>query len=238
MDAGTPFPEGRERGLIVGARRAGPATERLHRIEIVGEDLAAERPRSLRLELGAARQDERVGERQALGAHRSERRRRRPPLTDGRAADEGRVAAAEAVVGAHGQDRVRDVGAPVDAILDARLAEGVRPGTRRTALAECLDRCGIRGVEHRRLPGREQADQRRVGGGDDRRLPRRAIGRPPRHEQGRVALIDAVVGIEHRRLDDGPQPRTRDVRRAGRDERVDEDLVPLEHRVDRVRRIG
>ena len=52
------------------------------------------------------------------------------------------------------------------------------------------------------------------------------------NENWRVAPLDAVVRIEDRRVDDRPEPLTGGVRRICRDERVDEDLIPLQHLVE------
>ena len=48
-------------------------------------------------------------------------------------------------------------------------------------------------------------------------------------EDWRVASFDAVVCIEDRGVHDGPEPLTRGVRRIRRNERVDEDLIPVQH---------
>ena len=47
-----------------------------------------------------------------------------------------------------------------------------------------------------------------------------------------VSLFDAVVGVEDRRMNDRSEPLAGRVRRIRRNERVDEDLIPLEHLVD------
>ena len=54
-------------------------------------------------------------------------------------------------------------------------------------------------------------------------------GRLVVNEDWCVALFDAVVGIEDRRVNDRPEPLTGGVRRIRRNERVDEDLIPVQH---------
>ena len=49
------------------------------------------------------------------------------------------------------------------------------------------------------------------------------------NEEWCVATVDAVESIEDRRVYDGPEPLTGGVRRVRGNQRVDEDLVPLEH---------
>ena len=49
------------------------------------------------------------------------------------------------------------------------------------------------------------------------------------NENRRVAPFDAVVRIEDRRVNDRPEPLTGGVRRIRRNERVDEDLIPVQH---------
>ena len=51
------------------------------------------------------------------------------------------------------------------------------------------------------------------------------------NENRRVAAFDAVVGIEDGGVDNGPESLTRGIRRIGRNQGVDEDLVPLQHLV-------
>ena len=51
------------------------------------------------------------------------------------------------------------------------------------------------------------------------------------NEEWCIATVDAVQRIEDRRVHDGTEPLTGGVRRARSDQRVNEDLVPLEHRV-------
>ena len=53
-----------------------------------------------------------------------------------------------------------------------------------------------------------------------------------------VAPLDAVEGIEDRRVHDRPEPLTGGVRRVRRDQRVNEDLVPIEHLIAGGRLIG
>ena len=60
-----------------------------------------------------------------------------------------------------------------------------------------------------------------------REAPRGAVG----NENWRVAPFDAVVGVEDRGVHDRPEPLTRGIRRIRRNQRVDEDLVPLQHLV-------
>ena len=47
----------------------------------------------------------------------------------------------------------------------------------------------------------------------------------------RVAPLDAVVRVEDRRVNDRPEPLTRRICGVRRNERVDEDLIPLQHLV-------
>ena len=53
-----------------------------------------------------------------------------------------------------------------------------------------------------------------------------------------VAPLDAVVGVEDRRVNDRSEPLAGGVRRIRRNECVDEDLIPLQHLVDEDRRLG
>ena len=117
VDAGVTFPEQSERGLILGARRPGLATERLDGVEIVHVRGAGQTSRWPRVELGVVDQDEHRGECQPLGAHRSERRRCRPPLADRGPTPERRVARAEPIGGAPGEHGLRYLGSPVNAAL-------------------------------------------------------------------------------------------------------------------------
>ena len=98
-------------------------------------------------------------------------------------------------------------------------------------LAQCRERCRIAGIQ-RRLSGREQADQRSVGRSNDCSSARRAAGVRTVNENWCVARLYAVVRIEDRRVNDRPEPLTRGVRGIGRNERVDEDLIPLQHLID------
>ena len=100
-------------------------------------------------------------------------------------------------------------------------------------VAQCRQRCRIAGIQ-RRLSGREQADQRSVGRSNDCSSARRAVAAPCVNENWRVALFDAVVRIEDRRVNDRPEPLTRGVRGIRRNERVDENLIPLQHLIDAV----
>jgi hypothetical protein len=99
-------------------------------------------------------------------------------------------------------------------------------------VAQGRERCVITGIQFCQ-PGREQAGQCRVGRGDDRRPARRAVMGPVVNEHWRVTLLDAVVGIEDRGVDDRPQALTGGVRRVCGDQRVDEDLIPFQYLVDR-----
>ena len=140
VDAGVALPERRERRLVLGARRSGSATERLDGVEIVRVRSARQTSRWSRLELGVVDQDEHRGECQPLRAHRSERRRRRPPLADRGPTGERRVARAEPIGRAPGEHGLRDLGSPGDAALDTPRARapssapiGRRPRNRRSA---------------------------------------------------------------------------------------------------------
>ena len=78
---------------------------------------------------------------------------------------------------------------------------------------------------------RKQAGQCGVGRGDHRRPARRAGVGPVVNENWCVTLLDAVVGIEDRRVNDRPQALTGGVRRVGRNQRVDENLIPFQYRL-------
>src|SRR5438876_9956435 len=97
-------------------------------------------------------------------------------------------------------------------------------------VAQRRERSRIAGIQ-RWLLGRKQAGQHGVRCSDDRRSARRAVGRLVVNENWCIALLDAVVGIEDRRVNNRPDPRTRGVRGICRNERVDEDLIPLQHLV-------
>ena len=83
----------------------------------------------------------------------------------------------------------------------------------------------------RRLLRRKQAGPRSVRCSDDRRSARRAVRGLVVNENWCIALLDAVVGIEDRRVNNRPEPLTRGVRRVCCNERVDQDLIPLQHLV-------
>ena len=69
MHAGIPFPEHRERRLVLSARRSGRATERLDGVEVIRVPRARQTPRWSRPELSIADQDEHICKCQPLGAH-------------------------------------------------------------------------------------------------------------------------------------------------------------------------
>ena len=71
-----------------------------------------------------------------------------------------------------------------------------------------------------------------MGRGDDRRSARRAVVGPVVNENWCVTSLDAVVGIEDRRVNDRPEALTGGVRRVRRNQRVDEDLIPFQYLVD------
>ena len=126
---------------------------------------------------------------------------------------------------------LRDLSSPGDAALDARRARVLSaPSAVLALVAQRRERRRVAPVQ-RRLSGREQADQRRVGRSDDRCPARRAARGRVVNEHWRVTPFDAVVGIEDRRVDDRPEPLTGGVRRIRRNQRVDEDLIPLQHLV-------
>ena len=229
MDAGVALPERRELRLSVGARRSGSATERLDGIEVLRVRRARESSRRGGPELRVALDDERRGERQSLRAHRRGGRDR-SPLTDRRSSGERRVAHAEAVCRAPGEYGLRDVCAPRDAALPRLSAVSA-------VVAERRERSRVPVTQLCR-PGREQADQRRVRGSNDR-CPARRSGRNEAlsvavdvlDEDRRVAALDPVVGIEDGCVNDGAEALARRVRRVRRDERLDEDLIPVQYLV-------
>ena len=53
--------------------------------------------------------------------------------------------------------------------------------------------------------------------------------RPVVNEDRRVAALDAIVGVEDRSVNDRSEPLAGGVRRIGRNERVDENLIPVQH---------
>ena len=148
-------------------------------------------------------------ERQALGAHRSERRRCRPPLADRRSSDECRVARAETIGRAPREHRMRHIGSPLDAALDAIRA---RPSlaSRFASLAALPEKphswhpAPAFGTE--KGPRARCTPQRRPRPGGTPRWGRY------RERNWRVALFDAVVGVEDRRMHDRSEPLTGRVR--------------------------
>jgi hypothetical protein len=75
----------------------------------------------------------------------------------------------------------------------------------------------------------EEADQRSVRRRDHRRPARGAVRRPVVNEDGCVSLLDAIERIEDRRVNDRPEPLTGRVGCIRCNERVDEDLVPIQY---------
>ena len=175
-------------------------------------DAAGQGSRRLRLELCVADQHEHVRERQALRTHRSERRRCRPPLADGRAPRERGVARAEPVGRAPGEHGIRHLDSPFEPALDASLASALS-STRLVAIPATFgqrrERRGIARIQ-RRLLRREEADERRVRRSDDRRAARCARRSSTVNEDWCVAPLDAVVA--HRRSPCARWPRAADWR--------------------------
>ena len=83
-----------------------------------------------------------------------------------------------------------------------------------------------------RRQGREYADERGVCRGNHRGPTRCAMRRGAVHEDWRVPLLDPVVRIEDRRVNDRAEALTGRICGIGRNQRIDEDLVPFQHLVD------
>ena len=194
--------------------------------------LLVQRSRRFRLELCVADQHEHVGERQAwalmgpnaggVGRHC---RRRSPRRMRGKGA--------EPIGRPPGEHGLSHLGPPFATALDASLASALS-STREVAVRAAFgERREGRVVARfqRRLLRREEACERRVRGSDDSPAPRDSADSSTVNEERCIATVDAVQRIEDRRVYDGTEPLTGGVRRARRDQRVNEDLVPLEHRV-------
>jgi hypothetical protein len=223
VHAGVVLPEPRERRLLGRAARSVRAPERLDRVEVVRIGGAGQPSWRSRPKLGVAGENEHRGEGQPLSAHRRKRRRRRPPLADRGPTDERRIASAEPVTRAPGEHGLRYQRPPFDAAL-ARFAAVLVIITQRS------ERSCIAGIQLR-LPGGEQGDQRLVRRSDDGRSARRACRGLILNEDRCVAPFDPVVGVEDGGLHDRSEPLAGRVWRVRRDERVDEDLVPVENLV-------
>src|SRR4030095_2441643 len=129
---------------------------------------------------------------------------------------------------------LRDLDSPADAALDARRAHvltSARVFIARALVAEHLERCLISRAQRLFLE-REKAGQRRVRGCDDRCPARGAVRSPTLDEYRRIAPVDPGVRLKDGRVNDSAEPLTGRVRRSLRNERLVEDLIPLEYVVD------
>ena len=185
-----------------------------------------------RPELRVAFDDERRGERQPLRAHRC-CGRDRTPLADRRSAGERRSARAEAVGRTPGEYGLRHLHPPRDPAFPRLSAVSAVSAV----VAERCERGRVAVTKLRRSRGK-QSKERRIRGSNDSRSARRSrrnqalsVAVDVLNEERRVTALDPVVGIEDRRVDDRAEALARRVRRVRRDERLDEDLVPVQHLV-------
>src|SRR4029453_16781727 len=79
------------------------------------------------------------------------------------------------------------------------------------------------------LLGGKQANQRCVTRCNDCRASRGAVGRFVVNENGCIALLNAVVGIEYRRVNNRSEPLARGVSGISCNKFVDKNLIPFEH---------
>ena len=98
-------------------------------------------------------------------------------------------------------------------------------------VAQRRERSRIAGIEIR-SPSRKQAPESGVRRGHNRGSARSARSGTAVKEHRRVSALDPVVRVEYRGVNDGSETLTGRIRRIGRNQCVDEDLVPLEHLVD------
>jgi len=102
-------------------------------------------------------------------------------------------------------------------------------------VAERREGSRIAGVERRplrRRQGREETYDRVVCRSDDRSSTGRAPRRAAVDVDRCVTALDTVVGVEDGGVKNRPEPLAGRVRRIGRNQCVDEDLVPFQYLVD------
>ena len=150
----------------------------------------------------------------ALGAHCAESRRCRAPLTDSESTPERRMRALKPSALRHASTAM-----PTSMPHGCALGQDSPPSpSSLSAAIECLAF-----VELGRSR-RKQADERRVRGSNHRSAARR---RREGFAIGVLAALDSVERVENRRMDGG-EALTQGIRGVCDDERVDQDLVPLQ----------